>query len=190
MNALYVICGLGIVALLAEIFSLRKWLTAILIAGLVVATGLVLLDWGNDGTYFNGMIVFDKFSLAFTALISIVSILWFWMWGDYFNDTHQTDKSALILFAIAGSVVMASFNNMAMLFLGIEILSISLYALAGSKKGSLFSNEASFKYFLMGSFATGFLLLGIAFVYGASGSFQIDIISDFMIFLSVCCIAG
>ncbi len=180
MNSLYVICGLGIVALLAEITSLKKRLTAVMIVGLVVAAGLVVLDWGTDITYFSDMIVFDNFSLAFTSLISIVSVLWFWMCGDYFMDTHQTDKSALVLFAIAGAVVMASFNNMAMLFLGIEILSISLYALAGSKKGSLFSNEASFKYFLMGSFATGFLLLGIAFVYGATGSFQIDIISDFI----------
>lgn len=181
MNSLYVICGLGIAALLAEIFSLRKRLTAVLMAGLVVAAGLVVLDWGTDITYFTGMIVFDKFSLAFTALISIISVLWFWMCGDYFDDIHQTDKSALVLFAIVGAVVMASFNNMAMLFLGIEILSISLYALAGSRKGSLFSNEAAFKYFLMGSFATGFLMLGIAFVYGATGSFQIDIISDFIL---------
>lgn len=181
MNALYVISGLGIVALVAEIMSLKKWLTAVMISGLVVATGLVVLDWGTEATFFNGMVVVDKFSLAFTALISIASILWFWMFGDYFKDTHQTDKSALVLFAVTGAVIMASFNNMAMLFLGIEILSISLYTLAGSRKGSLFSNEASFKYFLMGSFATGFLLLGIAFVYGATGSFQIDVISDFIL---------
>lgn len=180
MNSLYVICGLGIVALLAEITSLRKRLTAVLMTGLVVSAGLVVLDWGTDATYFSGMIVVDNFSLAFTALISIVSVLWFWMCSDYFKDVHQTDKSALVLFAIAGAVVMASFNNMAMLFLGIEILSISLYTLAGSRKGSLFSNEAAFKYFLMGSFATGFLLLGIALVYGATGSFQIDVISDFI----------
>jgi NADH-quinone oxidoreductase subunit N len=180
MNSLYVICGLGIVALLAEITSLKKRLTAVLMAGLVVAAGLVVLDWGTNMTYFSGMVVIDKFSLAFTALISIASVLWFWMYGDYFNDVHQTDKSALVLFAIAGAVVMATFNNMAMLFLGIEILSISLYVLAGSRKGSLFSNEAAFKYFLMGSFATGFLLLGIAFVYGATGSFQVDTISDFI----------
>jgi NADH-quinone oxidoreductase subunit N len=180
MNALYVICGLGIVALVAEIFSLRKWLTAVMMAGLVIAVGLVVLDWGTVSTQFGNMIVFDKFALAFTALIAIVSVLWFWMCGDYFQDVHQTDKSALVLFAIVGAVIMASFNNMAMLFLGIEILSISLYTLAGSRKGSLFSNEAAFKYFLMGSFATGFLLLGIAFVYGATASFQIDVISDYI----------
>ena len=181
MNSLYVICGLGIASLMAEILNVRKHLTALLMIGLVVAAGLVVLDWGTDASYFNSMVVFDKFSLAFTALISIVSVIWLWMCSEYFEDNHQTDKSALVLFAIAGAIVMASFNNMAMLFLGIEILSISLYTLAGSRKGSLFSNEASFKYFLMGSFSTGFLLLGIAFVYGATGSFQIDKIYDFIL---------
>lgn len=181
MNSLYVICGLGIASLMAEILNMRKRLTAFLMIGLVVAAGLVVLDWGTDLSYFNSMVVFDKFSLAFTGLISIVSIVWFWICGEYFEDNHQTDKSALVLFTIAGAVVMVAFNNMAMLFLGIEILSISLYALAGSRKGSLFSNEASFKYFLMGSFATGFLLMGIAFVYGATGSFQIDKIYDFIL---------
>ena len=75
---------------------------------------------------------------------------------------------------------MSSFNNMVMLFLGIEILSISMYILAGSNKKSLASNEAAFKYFLMGSFATGFLLFGIALIYGATGSFDIDVIATFV----------
>jgi len=180
MNSLYVICGLGIAALIAEILNMRKRLTAFLIIGLAAAAILVVFDWGTNAAYFSNMVVFDKFSLAFIALISVVSVAWLWMCGEYFKDQHQTDKSALVLFAIAGAAVMVAFNNMAMLFLGIEILSIALYTLAGSRKGSLFSNEASFKYFLMGSFATGFLLLGIALVYGATGSFQLDIISDFI----------
>src|SRR5688500_3731301 len=104
MNSLYVICGLGIVALMAEIVSLRKWLTAVMIGGLVIAAGLVVVDWGVESTHFRNMIVFDNFSLAFTGLISIVAILWFWMCGDYFQDTHQTDKTALVLFAVAGAV--------------------------------------------------------------------------------------
>ena len=73
--------------------------------------------------------------------------------------------------------MMVSFHNLAVLFLGIEILSISLYVLAGSAKDSFFSNEAAFKYFIMGSFATGFLLMGIALVYGFAGSFDIAHIS-------------
>jgi len=103
------------------------------------------------------------------------------MSADYFrNSSHITDRSAMVLFTVAGALIMASFNNMAMLFLGIEILSISLYVLAGSRKESLFSTEASFKYFLMGAFATGFLLMGIALVYGATGSFQITTIAGFV----------
>ncbi len=69
---------------------------------------------------------------------------------------------------------------MAILFLGIEILSISLYVLAGSNKESFFSNEAAFKYFIMGSFATGFLLMGMALVYGATGSFDIVRITEYL----------
>ena len=68
---------------------------------------------------------------------------------------------------------MISFNNLVMLFIGIEILSVSLYILAGSEKNNLSSNEASLKYFLMGAFATGILLMGITLIYGASGSFYL-----------------
>jgi NADH-quinone oxidoreductase subunit N len=73
---------------------------------------------------------------------------------------------------------MVSFGNLAMLFLGIETLSLSLYTLAGSRKNSLSSTEAAFKYFLMGSFATGFLLFGIALVYGATGAFDVQGITN------------
>jgi NADH-quinone oxidoreductase subunit N len=69
--------------------------------------------------------------------------------------------------------MLCSYTHLSMLFLGIEILSIPVYVLAGSNKASLYSNESAFKYFLLGSFASGFLLLGIAFVYGAIGSFNI-----------------
>ena len=181
MNALYVICGLGFLSLLTEIFNLKKILATTILLGLLVAAFIMIIDWDTNVHYYNDMVVFDNFSIAFTTLIIVIAIFWFWMAGDYFKgQSHQTDRSALIIFAIVGAVLMVSFNNMAMLFLGIEILSISIYALAGSKKESLFSNEAAFKYFLMGSFATGFLLMGIALVYGATGSFHITIIANYL----------
>ena len=181
MNALYLICGLGFVSLIAEILNLKKGLAPIVMLGLMGAEVLVVLDWNSSLYYYNDMAVFDNFAIAFTALIIVISVLWFWMASDYFRgQSHQTDRTALILFAMVGAVIMVSFNNMAMLFLGIEILSISLYVLAGSKKDSLFSNEAAFKYFLMGSFATGFLLMGMALIYGATGSFHINVIADFL----------
>lgn len=124
------------------------------------------------------MMKVDNFSLAFSAVMICITMLWFIISPGFFTDeTSKSDHFTLILFALTGGVLMSSFNNMVMLFLGIEILSISMYILAGSNKKSLASNEAAFKYFLMGSFATGFLLFGIALIYGATGSFDIDVIA-------------
>ncbi|NOT76299.1 MAG: NADH-quinone oxidoreductase subunit N [Cyclobacteriaceae bacterium] len=175
MNALYVIFGLGFLSLIAEIVNLKKGLTIAIIIGILAAVVLIGMDWNTNQSFYNEMVTFDNAAISFTALILVISIFWFWMAGDYFSDQpHQTDRSALILFSLSGALIMVSFSNMAMLFLGIEVLSISLYVLAGSNKNSLLSNEASFKYFLMGSFATGFLLMGIALIYGATGSFNIQ----------------
>lgn len=175
MNALYIVCGLGLTALLAEVFNIRRILGILVILGLAAAIGVSVLEWDRSVSYFTNMVVFDNFALSFSTLIMGVAILWFWMAQDYFNQDkdHYTDRASLILFTVAGGILMVSFNNMAILFLGIEVLSLSLYTLAGSRRDSLASNEAAFKYFLMGSFATGFLLLGIALVYGATGSFDV-----------------
>lgn len=181
MNALLVICGLGVFSLIAEIINFKKWLTAVVIVGLAAAAAFVVLDFGTDTLHYSNMLQFNNFSLSFTGLIILTTILWFWMASDFFSlQPHVTDRLAMVLFTVVGAVIMTSFNNMAMLFLGIEILSISLYVLAGSRKESLFSTEAAFKYFLMGSFATGFLLMGIALTYGATGSFNITEISAYV----------
>jgi NADH-quinone oxidoreductase subunit N len=172
MNAFLIVCGLGIFSLIAEILNLKRWLIAVVMAGLAAAAGLVILDFGTDTSHYSGMLQFNNFSLAFSGLIILTTLFWFWMANDYFQDTHLTDRTALVIFTVAGALMLTSFSNMAMLFLGVEVLSISLYVLAGSRKDSLFSTEAAFKYFLMGSFATGFLLMGITLTYGATGSFE------------------
>jgi len=181
MNAFFIICGIGVFSLLAEVFNLKRWVTIVSFAGLLLALGVMIWDWKLISYYYNGMLLFDRFSIAFTCLILVISIFWYWMSGDFFKgEAHRTDKSALVFFVIAGAMMMVAFNNMAVLFLGIEILSISLYVLAGSNKENLFSTEAAFKYFLMGSFATGFLLFGMTLVYGATGSFNIPLIAEFI----------
>ncbi|MFZ6010545.1 MAG: NADH-quinone oxidoreductase subunit N, partial [Bacteroidota bacterium] len=175
MNSVFVLSGLGIFSLLAEIFNFRRILFPIVILGLAASALLLALDWNTAVSYYSNMLTFDNYAVGFSTAISIVALLWFLMSKDYFeNNTHVTDHFALILFALVGAVFMVSYSNMAMLFLGLEILSISLYILAGSKMTDIFSNEASFKYFLMGSFATGFLLFGIALVYGVTGSFDLQ----------------
>lgn len=181
MNALLVICGLGIASLVAEIINLKKWLTTFVVIGLLASLVTIVADYGTSTMHFSEMLQFDDFSLAFSGLIIVTTVLWFWLATDYFRlQPHVTDRTSLLLFTVVGALIMASFNNMAMLFLGIEILSISLYVLAGSRKESLFSTEAAFKYFLMGSFATGFLLMGIALVYGATGAFHLTRIAAFI----------
>jgi NADH-quinone oxidoreductase subunit N len=180
MNALYILCGLGILSLVSEILNFKKALLPMVMVGLPIAIVVAALDWNNTVHFFGNMVIFDHFALAFTVLICIVAFFWFWMAHSYFsNKEHLTDQATLILFSLVGAIILTSINNMAMLFLGIEILSIALYVLAGSKKDSLFSTEA-FKYFLMGSFATGFLLMGIALIYGATGSFELTKITAFI----------
>jgi NADH-quinone oxidoreductase subunit N len=181
MNALYILCGLGIVSLVSEILNFKKWLLPIITIGLSVAIVATSFEWNNTTHFFGNMVIFDHFAIAFTVLICLVAFFWFWMAHSYFDSKeHLTDQAALILFSLVGAIILTSINNMAMLFLGIEILSIALYVLAGSKKDSLFSTEAAFKYFLMGSFATGFLLMGIALIYGATGSFELEKIAAFI----------
>ncbi len=179
MNSVFVISGLGIVSLLAEVFNLRRLLFPVVVLGLVASAILLVFDWNQDAAFYSNMLTFDNYAVAFSMALSLIAALWFLMSKDYFeNHSNITAHFALILFSLVGAVFMVSYSNLAMLFLGIEVLSICLYVLAGSSFGSIFSNEASFKYFLMGSFATGFLLFGIALLYGVTGSFDLGVIAS------------
>ncbi len=179
MNALIIIAGLGVLSLVAEIADFKKLLPALVYAGLLAAALILLMNRDITEGRYNNMVVFDSMAVGFTTLMIVIALLWFWMAGSYFQSRVHTDRTALILFALVGGIMMASFNNMSMLFLGIETLSISLYVLAGSRK-ELSSTEAAFKYLLMGSFATGVLLFGVALIYGATGELQIDRIAAVM----------
>jgi NADH-quinone oxidoreductase subunit N len=180
MNALYIVAGIGIVSLLAEIANLTKWVRYIIGVGLMVALGTLCSEWGTQKTYFQEMLLLDNSALAFICLLLAASFIWLLTSNAFLKEAgSETDRSVLIVYTLLGGMLMASFNNMTMLFLGIEILSIALYVLAGSRK-DLGSTEAAFKYLLMGSFATGFLLFGLALVYGATGLFQIDEIGAYI----------
>jgi NADH-quinone oxidoreductase subunit N len=173
MKALILLSSLGVIALLAEIFSFKKLVYPLVIIGLITTLIFNAFDWGTDITYFN-MMRYDDFAVAFSTVLIGVSILWFVMADGFFKEeSNMTDYFSLVIFSLAGAVIMVSYSNMAMLFLGIEILSIPMYVLAGSKKDDVLSNEAGFKYLIMGAFATGFLLFGIALIYGATASFDI-----------------
>ena len=180
MNTLIAIVGLGIFSLIAEIFNFRKAIVPITVVGLLAILGLTISEFNSPGSYYNNMIVVDKFSVAFSSLFIILTIFLVTLSHDVYKDhpTKISDYVAIKIFLLAGSVAMVSFGNLSMFFLGIEILSISLYILAASNRLSVKSNEAGMKYFLMGSFASGIILFGICLIYGATGYFDVAEIHD------------
>lgn len=183
MKGLFIISGLGILAMLAEILKFRKLLYPIVLVGVLAAYALNFTEWGVNNMsipLFNNMIHFNDMSLVFSGVILVTAFFWFILANDYFEHDHITDHFALVLFALVGALMLTSFRNMTTLFLGVEILSIPMYVLAASRKRDLASNEAGFKYLIMGSFASGFLLFGIALVYGASGSFDLMAIRTYI----------
>lgn len=180
MKSLLLLSGLGVSAMLAELFNLKKLLFPLVCLGLLATIGVSVYDWNTDIHLFNNMLRLDNYALLFTASMAFITLLWFMGANQYIElETSISDKYALVLFALVGAFIMVSYNNMSMLFIGIEILSLSMYVLAGSKKNDLFGNEAALKYFLMGSFATGFLLFGVALIYGVTGSFHLDVIGEY-----------
>jgi NADH-quinone oxidoreductase subunit N len=177
MNTIIVISVLPIVLLYLGLYKMQKALLPVTIVGLLVALGLAVSQW-NDGAVpqYSGMLLFNNFSIAFSAVAIISTILILLLSKGYFEriSTHIAEYYAIILFSLAGIIVMVSYYNLSMLFIGIEIMSVSLYILAGIKKNDFASNEAALKYFLMGAFSTGFLLFGFTLIYGSSGSFGLE----------------
>lgn len=180
MNTLIAIIGLGVLCLLFEIFNLRKAIVPITVIGLIAILGLNSYEFNTVGSYYNNMIVVSKFSSAFTSLFIVLTIFLVTL-SHNFYEKHQSKLSdfiAIKIFLLSGAVVMVSFGNLSMFFLGIEVLSISLYILAASSRLNIKSNEAGMKYFLMGSFASAIILFGICLIYGAMGTFDTTDIYD------------
>ncbi len=178
MNAIYILTGLGIFSLLAEVFNGRRFVFPVVLFGLIASALFLVFDWDHDAQVYSKMLTFDNYAVAFSIVLSLTTAVWFLMSRRFFeNHENVADHFALILFALVGAVFMVSYSNLAMLFMGIEVMSICLYVLAGSNFKNVLSNEAALKYFLMGSFATGFLLLGIALIYGVTVSFDLEIIA-------------
>jgi NADH-quinone oxidoreductase subunit N len=180
MNTLIAIIGLGVLCLLFEIIDLRKAIIPATIIGLLAVLGLNISEFNSPQSYYNNMIIVSKFSTAFSGLFIILTIFLLALSHKFYEHQQSkiSDFVAIKIFLLAGAVAMVSFGNLAMFFLGIEILSIALYVLASSDRTSLKSNEAGLKYFLMGSFASGILLFGICLIYGAMGSFDVIEISE------------
>jgi len=181
MKTLVYTAALGFICMIVEMLNLRKLVWPAAVVGLAVIFGLNILDWGTNQGFYHNMIMIDNFGVAFSGLLLLIGFLIVALSGHFYrNELVQiSDYLAVIIFTITGAIAMASFGNLAMFFLGLEVMSISLYVSAGSKRKDPRSNEAGMKYFLMGSFASGILLFGIALVYGATGSFDLSEIANY-----------
>ncbi|QNL51392.1 NADH-quinone oxidoreductase subunit N [Olivibacter sp. SDN3] len=184
MGAIITLSLLAILVLYLGIFKMQKALLPVSLLGLLTAGTLTLKLWGTTAQpLFSGMVLFDHFSLAFSVLMIVVTILVMLLSRGYFDavSSHIAEYYALIIFSLTGALLVVSYHNLSMLFIGIEIMSVALYILAGIRKKDAASNEAALKYFLMGAFSTGFLLFGITLLYGATATFDLAAIRAYVI---------
>lgn len=178
MITLVAISGLGIFCLLLEVLNLRKILVPITLLGLLGILGTTIYEYSTGVTLMvdpYNMVVTSTFSQAFSSLFILLAIFVIALTPKFYEDKIEkiADYVSLKVFLLAGAVAIVSFGNLSMFFIGVEVLSISAYVLAASNPLSLKSNEAGMKYFIMGAFASSFILFGIALIYGAIGSFDI-----------------
>jgi len=148
-------------------------LAVLLFIGIIISAVLQLNGCEIMSGKYPNMLESDPYRIGFFIILCLIGIYYFLVNRYNFSQPGSlvSDYMALIFISFTGIAVLASFNNLLLMFLGIEILSIPLYALAGSAKHKMRSTEAAVKYFLMGAFSTGVMLMGIALIYGASGSF-------------------
>jgi NADH-quinone oxidoreductase subunit N len=181
-----VVAIVGIIVMIFDSFvpNQRRITGAISIIGLAYATFALITLWTNGGavpkTAWGGMVVLDGLRLSFTVvflLVTALTILISTIWVER-EDVPAGEYNAMLLFATVGMMFMASGNDLVMIFLGLETLSIATYVMAGLRKTDLRSNESSMKYFVLGSFASAFLLYGMALIYGATGSTNLSEIAS------------
>src|SRR6201992_2547661 len=184
MIPLIIISTLPLLLLYLGLYKAQSVLLPVTLIGLLAALWFAIAQWNTSAQpIYSGMMLYDNFAVAFSAVTIISTILIVLLSRGYFEkiSSHVAEYYAIILFSLAGIIVMVSYHNLTMLFIGIEIMSVSLYILAGIKKRDFASNEAALKYFLMGAFSTGFLLFGVALIYGASGSFNLENIRNWVV---------
>ncbi len=174
-----IVLGAGALVLLLDLVPRivgKELLGTVALAGVVGALLAALWRWGKPGRAFHDMVVLDDFALFVTVVICYAAALVILLSIDYLrrSGAESGEYYALVLFATAGMMLLAAAGDLVVLFLSLELMSLSLYVLAGLFKRELASSEASMKYFILGAFAASFLLYGIALIYGATGTTNLD----------------
>src|SRR5437667_12552860 len=178
-----VLSGFAVLVMVLDPFlpPRQKGLLAWLSLGGVIAAEAALFESSlSPGPAFNGAVSADPFSFYFIFLFLLVAALTVLGSTDYLkrDGINRGEFYALVLMATVGACFMAASTELIMVFIGLEISSISTYILSGFRRHDARSNEASLKYFLLGSFATAFFLYGIAFVYGVTGTTRLVTLSQ------------
>src|SRR5919108_2141914 len=170
-----VVVGTAIVVLFLDLFvpaDRRRWLAAVSVVGLLAALVTSVPLWGENRSAFGDTVVADSLAAFFNVLLIVVTILTVLISPRFLRalGLDYGEYYILLLGATAGMMLLAAATSLMTIFLGIELLSISLYVLSGFARTSSRSQEAAMKYLLLGGFASGFLLYGMALIYGATGS--------------------
>ncbi|TAG18542.1 MAG: NADH-quinone oxidoreductase subunit N [Cytophagia bacterium] len=173
----------GIVVLFLGFQKSKNILLPATLLCIAIAFAANFVHWNDaPGLYFKEMLFENRLTMSFSAIVLLSAFLVVALTRGFADDeaAQPAEYYAIILFSLVGAIMMIGFDNLIMLFLGVEILSVSMYVLTGSDKRNLRSNEAALKYFLMGAFATGIMLFGIALLYGATGSFNLTDIRGYV----------
>lgn len=187
MALLPILCvfGTGVLAMLIDM--VRPRISNVLIAGVTViglagAAIAVVYNWNTVGNSLGGLFTSDRFGHVTQLLLIAVALLTCLYSEGYLREKRIAcgEYYPLVLWSTVGGMIMVTTRDLMIMFLGLEVLSIALYVLAGLSSREKRSQEAALKYFLLGAFASGFLLYGIALVYGATGSTSASMISRFL----------
>jgi NADH-quinone oxidoreductase subunit N len=150
----------------------KNALAGLTLAAFLAAMAAAIFANGSPGNAFSSLLIVDGFGTLFRVLVIAVGALTVFSSNPFLNreGANSGEYYALVMFSVVGQCVMVTANDLIMVFIGLEISSISSYVLAGYLRDDKRANESALKYFLLGSFATAFLLYGVALIYGATGS--------------------
>src|SRR4030042_2471903 len=181
-----VLTGFALLILLMGVFirtEQRSFLGYTAVVGALAALASLYWGIGTEASAFGNMVRIDPLSFFFKVMIAIICLLTVLVSLGYAKQEGIGfgEYYVLVLFATVGMMLMASAVNLLIIFLGLEVMSISIYILAGIMRDDTRSVEAAFKYFLLGAFASAFLLYGIALIYAATGTLDLAVISRVLV---------
>ena len=184
MIALILLFATGLICMFTA-FMKKNYLVEIIASlGLIGSLSALIYEYQNNINIlpnYEGL-SFDNYAVMFSSVSIVFTLMLIWSGLKPLteNKEHTGDHISLIIFSLCGALIMTAFTDFFMFFLGLEILSIPVYVLAGMNKKDALGSEASLKYFLTGAFSTGILLFGIAWIYGATGTFKLIEIKSFI----------